>query len=359
MALNHDSSSSSSLDEVQEHEEIQLESEQEESDEEAKQQNSGAVKKEEFEDDGLEEVVHQKKPKSIPESESKDGSFSDSDEIPVDFIVKPSKPMSNLRPSSKRKRPGEENSRRKKSKVVSNGDEEKKRAATVWSEDDEIALLKGMVDYQLEKGVDPYSDMAGFFGFVKDSIHFDVKRRQVTDKLWRFKNKYLHNEFVLSKPHESRLFEISKKIKAWGGGMSFINAVSDNSNVESRERKDKKRGKVVVNNHVPKLIENVKKEDVKEEDWVQEASWNEIKDFCSMYPQLSRFLELEMSFHLSLPNDVKNYVKERIRLMGREKANELEGKWNDLHLEEFELYAKKVQLMNEQINLVLDGIKSS
>ncbi|MBA0725579.1 hypothetical protein Golax_022155, partial [Gossypium laxum] len=69
----------------------------------------------------------------------------------------------------------------------------------LFSEDDEIALLKGMLDYSAKTGADPHTDMNGFYDFVKKSIHTNVSKVQLMDK---------------SKAHEQKAFELSKKI--WG-----------------------------------------------------------------------------------------------------------------------------------------------
>lgn len=290
---------------------------------------------EEVEDGGLDQLVAQ-----INEKATQRSQLSVSEEAPDEHLPKSPNPMS-------------KNSRnREKGKRVINGDGEKKRVATVWSEDDEIALLQGMVDYPLEKGVDPYEDMGGFFEYVKGFIHFDVQRRQVTDKLWKFRSKYLRNEFVVSKPHDNKLFEIAKKIESWGG-------VSEVKSGGGKGMNKKKRRRGVGDDNVARVSENGEKKDVKEENLAKEVNGNEVMDFCTMFPLLSHSFEAEMSFHSSLRVDVKDFVEERIRLIGREKAKELEERWNDLQLEEFEIYAKKTKLMSEQINGVLDGVGAS
>ncbi|MBA0600326.1 hypothetical protein Gorai_006515 [Gossypium raimondii] len=66
----------------------------------------------------------------------------------------------------------------------------------LFSEDDEIALLKGMLDYSAKTGADPHTDMNGFYDFVKKSIHTNGE------------------DPTFSKAHEQKAFELSKKI--WG-----------------------------------------------------------------------------------------------------------------------------------------------
>ena len=94
--------------------------------------------------------------------------------------------------------------------------------ARLWSEADEIAILKGMIEYKSKKGFDPYADSSGFHDFIKKSIHADVSKYQLTEKIRRLKKKYKNNAEkeqngnapVFSKPHDHKSLELSKKI--WG-----------------------------------------------------------------------------------------------------------------------------------------------
>ncbi|KAG7559215.1 GLABROUS1 enhancer-binding protein family [Arabidopsis thaliana x Arabidopsis arenosa] len=61
----------------------------------------------------------------------------------------------------------------------------------LWSEEDEIMLLEGMIDFSRDTCTSVYDDMNGFFEKHKDSISFDVKSvNQFVKKIWSLKNKY-------------------------------------------------------------------------------------------------------------------------------------------------------------------------
>ncbi|XP_043698548.1 STOREKEEPER protein-like [Telopea speciosissima] len=100
------------------------------------------------------------------------------------------------------------------------GDDRKKQLfQRVWTEDDELAILKGMLDYFSMKGTDPSTDMNAFHEYIKKSFHVEFTRNQLADKIRRLKKKYRNNvgkgkDPVFSKPHEHKAFELSKKI--WG-----------------------------------------------------------------------------------------------------------------------------------------------
>ncbi|KAA8524560.1 hypothetical protein F0562_010983 [Nyssa sinensis] len=288
---------------------------------------------------------------SEPESDKTQPSPSASDftikpivSKPIDDSIKPKKPTVSATPSNPAaKRPAEteqngKESRTKKNKVSTGDDEdgvveEKKSAINrLWSEDDEIVVLKGMIDYKSKKGADPYADMGAFHEFLKKLLHVDVSKNQLTDKIRRLKKKYKTNvekgengeDPVFSKPHEHKSFELSKKI--WGGGAS--NGVDDNAkHTNKKARKSSK-----VNNSMASLKE------VEQELALREASKGEPKasqeEFCSMYPRLIESLQSEKGSYLSLPESGNNFVKDGVSLIGSAKAKELEEKWNNLRMDE-------------------------
>ncbi|GMN75493.1 hypothetical protein TIFTF001_056615, partial [Ficus carica] len=93
----------------------------------------------------------------------------------------------------------------------------------MWSEEDEIALLKGMSHYKAKKGTYPNADMGAFHDFIKEKLNPDITKYKLSEKIRRLKKKYLNNasnieeddeDPIFSKLHELRSFQLSKKI--WG-----------------------------------------------------------------------------------------------------------------------------------------------
>ncbi|KAJ6816372.1 heme-binding-like protein, chloroplastic [Iris pallida] len=137
-------------------------------------------------------------PKSGSDSESESGSDSP-------MVVKPisSKPMPE---------PGV-----KKSDKSSSG-----LFQRVWSLDDEIALLNGVLDFKNQTGSVPPS--AGrklgteFSSFIKKYLHMDASEFQVSEKIGRLRKKYdnaaSRSSLQFATPHDRTTFEISAKI--WG-----------------------------------------------------------------------------------------------------------------------------------------------
>ncbi|KAF3450471.1 hypothetical protein FNV43_RR06554 [Rhamnella rubrinervis] len=64
----------------------------------------------------------------------------------------------------------------------------------------------------------PSADMNAFHDFIKKSLHVNVTKSQLVDKIRRLKKKYANNagkkKFNPTKPHEQKAFDLSKKI--WG-----------------------------------------------------------------------------------------------------------------------------------------------
>jgi len=119
----------------------------------------------------------------------------------------------------------------KRAKKVS-GEEEKKKSGgggeetkktyfqRLWTEDDEIVVLQGLIDDKKDTGV---SSTNKVYELVKKSISFDVSKNQFMEKLRALKKKYENNlgkakdgvEPTFVKPHDRKAFELSKLV--WGG----------------------------------------------------------------------------------------------------------------------------------------------
>ncbi|KNA16147.1 hypothetical protein SOVF_091830 [Spinacia oleracea] len=95
----------------------------------------------------------------------------------------------------------------------------KKLFQRVFSEGDEIEILKGMIEYRAKRGADPMVEIDDFYGFVKKSVHVDVNKGQIVDKVRRLKKKFFNaKKKKLNNPHEIHAFELSKKIWDINGG---------------------------------------------------------------------------------------------------------------------------------------------
>lgn len=107
-----------------------------------------------------------------------------------------------------------------------------------------------MLDYTALRGADPAADVAAFFEFVKKSLHVEVTKAQLVDKMKRLRKKYNNNagrgkkgkDPTFSKPHEQKTYELSKKI--WGSveAATGTEKAKDINNGKAKA-KDNKNGK--------------------------------------------------------------------------------------------------------------------
>ncbi|XP_047330114.1 probable transcription factor At2g01370 [Impatiens glandulifera] len=104
-----------------------------------------------------------------------------------------------------------------------NSETKRKLFQRLWSEDDEVTILKGLIEYAETQGIDPASgDMSYFYEFIRNSLHIEASRSQLKEKIKRLKKKYLSKlkksnngyDRIFSKAHDQTCYNLSKKI--WG-----------------------------------------------------------------------------------------------------------------------------------------------
>ncbi|CAK9135455.1 unnamed protein product [Ilex paraguariensis] len=284
---------------------------------------------------------------------------------------KPSLPPSSPTSAKPAKRPAGsvvKESKRAKQKVDSNnGDSEKKISSVtqddskkqlfqrLWSEDDEIVIVKGVIEYMAKKGADPVADMIAFHEFIRKSLHVDVTKTQLSDKVRRLRKKYENNaskeeegkERNFAKPHEQKLYELSKKI--WGGEGNSV-AIENSSKINGTARRNQsQRGKASM--ATPK-VEEKKVNDTLLSDGQKNVEKMEVEhNEAPLWSLLScrgigdRALEEEI-------------VNSGLELIKGPKKVELEERWKKLHVESVELYLKRAELICEQTKMVLEALKS-
>ncbi|PWA51141.1 hypothetical protein CTI12_AA466410 [Artemisia annua] len=88
----------------------------------------------------------------------------------------------------------------------------------VWTDDDEIMLLEGYLEYFSDKGCSPLSDLDDFYKFMMDSLPGNATKSQLYEKIRRLKKKFRVNVEKggpgFAKAHDSKVFDVSKRI--WG-----------------------------------------------------------------------------------------------------------------------------------------------
>ncbi|KAH1045947.1 hypothetical protein J1N35_036731 [Gossypium stocksii] len=297
-------------------------------------------------------------------NDESDESGSDSESDIAAPVAIATKPGSNKPLASSSKRPGEsgldaKDGKRPKKKVGGEGMatapvlEEVKRTGEdakkllfqrLFSEDDEIALLKGMLDYSAKPGADPQTDMNGFYDFVKKSIHTNVTKVQLMDKVRRLKKKFKNNvgknkkgeDPTFSKAHEQKAFELSKKI--WG-----VSGKVESSTAKSN-------GKAKGNN---KAVAALKAELPSSSD---KKTDNAVPIKVDKVVSKSASGLLDMKFSVS--DTEVGVVNVGLDMVDGEKKAALGAKWRKLQMAQLELFVERTEFVTEQAKLALNYFKS-
>ncbi|KAL6567473.1 hypothetical protein OROGR_001141 [Orobanche gracilis] len=240
-----------------------------------------------------------------------------------------------------KKKPEPETSERKV-----NDDSKKFPFQRLWSEDDEIAILKGMVDYKAKKKSDPVTDLNAFHVFIKKNLHVDVTRTQLQDKIRKLKKKYENNKSkekkgkgrTFFKPHEQKAYELSKYV--WGNG-------NWKENVGEKVGASPKASDSITRNPQTRWANGAD-----DEDGSNEKSVVVVNDDSERMLPAKRMKQNGAS------------VDEIIMMFGNEmfaegKGHEKEKEWKKLRMDEIEAYMKNLEVKAAQARLVVDNMKSA
>lgn len=248
---------------------------------------------------------------------------------------------------------GDSNRTKKKTVVAvaapdaDNSGEKKQLFQRLWSEDNEIELIEGMINYVNEKGKDPIADVNDFHDFVKQSLHVDVNNRQVITKVRRLKKKYANNVAKaestgkvrsFSNPHEKKMYELSKNL--WG------NASNKNVVMNSNTKKV---------NVTPKPNKNPKSNGNGGVELEPELTANVIQP--KVEPVRSTHGFDHGSVGLIITDEM--IMNKGLELLSGPKRVEMEEKWKNLKVQELKLFLKKVELLKEQGEIVLNSMVKS
>ncbi|CAH8386152.1 unnamed protein product [Eruca vesicaria subsp. sativa] len=137
-------------------------------------------------------------------------------------------------------------------------DDSRRLFQRLWTDEDEIELLRGFLDYvtthrggRRSNGSHP-PDTAPFYEMIKSKLQLEFNKNQLVEKLRRLKKKYRNvmskfgsgKEFFFKSPHDQSTFEISRKI--WNRTGKVI-GFEDNNNVMDFEETN--------GNNIPNAIE--------------------------------------------------------------------------------------------------------
>ncbi|KAG1327073.1 mediator-associated protein 1-like [Cocos nucifera] len=229
----------------------------------------------------------------------------------------------------------------------------------LWSPDDEIAVLSGLVEYRSKKGNLPSShEMDQLHNLIRGSLQVEVSNNQLNDKIRRLKKKFETNvgrgrngaDPTFSKPQERTVFELSKKI--WGAKK----IVSEDPGASSGE------------------------EDEDEESDSEMAGQQNVKDENAAFPAASLKLHDGVSPALPLANGSAKlrypFLSGAVTKMANEckcgtamkralenledpKARAMEEKVKKLKMGEMKLHVRRMDLMKETVKHIFEALAKS
>ncbi|CAN0885235.1 Probable transcription factor At1g61730 [Linum grandiflorum] len=276
---------------------------------------------------------------SDSDSDSEDGSDSDSKIVkptaskPIDDSLTkssnakakakaaPATPVSKLT-AGKRAAAGETEQSKKDAKKPPRKEEntEDTKKQRLWSDDDEVALLDGMIEFSEKRRVDPTRDLAAFHDFIKKSLSIEVAQSQLKDKIGRLRRKFAkaNEEEVKSFPkvHEREVFDLSKKI--WGT--------------------NKRQAEAELSNRKAKMFNN--------------------GDSSSKYlGEGNRMEGLDWTDGMGIEDIGKFVATKGLDYVQGSERGELEKMWKEVHIGSLELLAKRSKLMHDQAKLMVKAMK--
>ncbi|GLT95209.1 hypothetical protein SLE2022_129050 [Rubroshorea leprosula] len=117
-------------------------------------------------------------------------------------------------------------------------DDSRRMFQRLWTDEDEIELLQGFLDYTTQRGntISHHHDTAMFYDQIKSKLQLDFNKNQLVEKLRRLKKKFRNvttkistgKDVSFKSPHDQATFEISRKIWSNELGKPGVGGVEDN-----------------------------------------------------------------------------------------------------------------------------------
>ncbi|OIV91607.1 hypothetical protein TanjilG_09019 [Lupinus angustifolius] len=223
----------------------------------------------------------------------------------------------------------------------------------LFSEEDEIAILNGMIEFKKTTGNDPFRFINFFHRFVSKSLHIDASSNQLKDKIQRLKRKFNANakKKSFSKRHDEEAFELSKKI--WGnagGSNEIVEKAKSNGKALKSAMKEGSKG-----NDVPLKSKPEPKQEVKSlmdsKDSKEEAVNMETVEKTDIPLSIAQGFG---SYGLN-----ENMTKKALDLMGASDRAKLEKQWKEFEAAEFEASVKRLELVAKHARLIWEAYEAS
>ncbi|KAF8387598.1 hypothetical protein HHK36_026251 [Tetracentron sinense] len=301
-----------------------------------------------------------------------------------------------LSPQHKRQRT-EDASAASEEKKPSAFDESRRLFQRLWTDEDEIGLLQGFLDFTTQRGTQNSShhhDTGPFYDQIKTRLQLDFNKNQLVEKLRRLKKKFRNvvsrissgKDFSFKSPHDQATFEISRKI--WsnisGGGGGGGGGGAEESRLEEDEGNPQN-----INSSINNIDNETNNNGI-------DASISDKKVPRSRRRSRKRPAEDNLSNHQamsSIPNVIEDTVRSCLSPLFKELlycavkgpsntggyggitlnplplnfgANSLnfsstemvDEKWRKQQILELEVYSKRIELVQDQIKSALEELRS-
>uniref|UniRef100_A0A0D3H7K4 Glabrous enhancer-binding protein-like DBD domain-containing protein n=1 Tax=Oryza barthii TaxID=65489 RepID=A0A0D3H7K4_9ORYZ len=287
--------------------------------------------------------------------------------------IKPisSRPMD---PPPRRSAGGSEpRAKRPRSAAVASSAEHSKRPSRVWSQADELVILRGLITYRTKRGVLPGStqDIGKLHSYIRGQLSAKVSTTQLSDKVRRLKQKYQMlatraktGKEVFPTPHDHNIYQLAKKV--WGtmstagegGGSGYDNADAGESEEEQYGREsddDMESGRD--NRHrknqrsVPVTMANGNGTGIGAVNAIVRGR-SEFEKGKDVYPYLWETVE-----ELSSQHPTGAVFKKAFELLEGSKAQVMEEKLRKFRLTEMRQQLRRMDLMKDTLSMVLDALE--
>ncbi|ESQ47379.1 hypothetical protein EUTSA_v10027890mg [Eutrema salsugineum] len=188
----------------------------------------------------------------------------------------------------------------------------------IWNEEDELTVLKGLVDYLDKEGVQPNSDWDAFYHFLGDSIAEKFSKQQLLSKIRKLKKKFLLHMEKTSQGDDmlcdSEAIRLSRMI--WGqNGSESANNQSKSFNQDEALKDNDQVANAEANENVAALGD--KNTDVDESGTLRDAFESIMSRWLSDHQkkvQLENLMNLEAGKRKELSDEWKELCAEEARL---------------------------------------------
>ncbi|WZZ04951.1 GLABROUS1 enhancer-binding protein-like 3 [Brassica napus] len=205
----------------------------------------------------------------------------------------------------------------------------------IWNIKDVLLILKGIVEYENERGFRYNSDWDIFYGYTKDLINIRFSKKQLMEEVNKLKMRFNFysqrskdgKQLSFTNSYEKELFRLS----------TIIWAKNETEDASSENRQDQ--AKVLVLNKDVPLVEQKQVNDTRiDKDKSEELGG------MDEFDALQDALEASTSFQ-SVGKTQQKMLFQNLKTLGAQRRKELAGEWKALLNEEMELHMQKLTFL--------------